>query len=215
MGNTVTQRTNTTNWFMFLATSSATDTTDIAPGIHVESTTGLFERTIPIRPGGWRAMEIMPFGSDADTETFTIKIQHLNYIGDWSGQVGASNQWDFKHSKAATDIAGGTRLIRQVLVRDYLTATCTLTVDSAPNVGVAGAYLLAADQLCDTLTIDSTTFRTQIEAAFGQASVAYSPTSNVPGAGLWVPDMGNPDFIRLDFTLGTAATMNCLVKLDI
>ena len=214
MAGTQVLRTNTTNWFMLLATSTATDTTNIAPGIHVDTTTGLFQRTIPIRKGGWRAMEIIPFGSDTDTQDFTIKLQHMNYIGDYAAWVDGANQWDFAHSKAA-----GTPLTKQVIVRDLVTLPCTLQADADPHRGVAGAYLLAADQLCDILTIDSTTFRTQIESAFGQSSVAYSPGSDVPGASLWLPDIGNPDFIRFDFTRdgggNTATTMNCLVKLDI
>lgn len=215
MPNTVT-RTNTTNWFMLLATSTATDTTDIAPGIFVDTTTDLFQRTIPVRDSGWRGLEIMPFGSDGDTEVFTIKIQHMSYITDHSFRVGGANQWNFRHSfDAVGDPPSGTALTKQVIVRDYLTITCTLTVDTAPNVGVAGAYLLAADQLCDTVTIATTTFQTQLESAFGQSSVAYSPGSNVPGASLWIPDFGNPDFLRFDLTSTSTATMNCLLKLDI
>lgn len=187
-----------TGWFRQRNTNATGVDTAIVDGETSTDPTAdtLISMTMP-NGRRYRGAVIMPFGTDAQDEVFTLDIQHV-------GLAEAS-----AHPGRAPLTVNTNKLW---IVNTITVATCTLA--AATFVGVDGTIVDDSDFWCDTVAISSLPFRTSLENVTGSALVTFSPGSDTGPARVWIPDMMDADYLRIELSaLTSAASANCLVKL--
>lgn len=193
-----------TNWFKAFSANQTTTTAQTDDIVEALPTDG---RIIPVKSysGGprWRGVEILPFGGDDDNDEFRIIVEHIAIVDDWGRDTNSLYDFDYD-------------LDVQYLKRAITNLDCTINTN-AGLAGTAGGYVGSGDSCCDVIAQTRTTFGTALESAFGQTSVIYTGAGNSTFGSYWLPDMGEPDYLRLyvdiDGGSGTAADEgNCLVR---
>jgi hypothetical protein len=195
---TPTQR--TTGWFKYAQTNIVAATEGQLTSAITE-TQPTKARLIPFR--GWRSLSLMPFGTNAENEDFLLMVMLVTRINAFKSHLPGYGD-------------GATVLDQQWIYQLYTTLTCTM---GATADGTAGAYITATDFTCDTITASNNALATAIESVTGHSGAAYSPTGDALCATYFMPDLLSPDFVYLGFDMdggsSTAASANCLVKLDV
>ena len=172
----------------YLSTNSTASAYTITPGRTLTRPSNLFS------VGGLdgkrqRALEVTAFGAGADNSDFGIKCYGVKRC------ISIVN--------GVTEVDWDVYLILEV-------ATCTL--GTMLGVGTIGG-IMTTDRVADTMsapTLDA--YHTKSVAAYGGVTASvHSPAGNGE-ARLFIPDVGNAEFVVFDFDMGTATSGNLLIE---
>ena len=165
------------------STSSAFTVATTSAGRVATAPSGLF--SVGNSTKRYRGLELTPFGVGAANTTFDYRVWVIKR--STSSLAGVSDDYD-----------------RQLW--------CYGTVTLGTQAGVASRGITSGNNVGDTITVTASAYCAAAVAAYGATAPSYYSPADDTEARLFIPELGNAEYIWIDFDMTGATSGNFLVE---